>query len=73
MNPNHHTVMRVCVWATTVALALLSACAAPPIDGNRQLSEGEGAVVLKLVPKGSLPTAPVELLTAMSAPDQGLI
>jgi photosystem II stability/assembly factor-like uncharacterized protein len=66
MNSKHHAVRRACFWATAAALALLSACAAPPIDGNRQLSEGEGAVMLKLVPKGSSPVDPVELLTAMS-------
>jgi photosystem II stability/assembly factor-like uncharacterized protein len=66
MSSKHHTIRRACAWAAAAALVLLSACAAPRIDGNQPLSGNEGAVVLKLVPKGSAPTDPVESLFAMT-------
>jgi photosystem II stability/assembly factor-like uncharacterized protein len=66
MNANHLAIRRARALASAAVLALLGACVVAPIDGNQQLSGNEGAVVLKLVPKGASRTDPVELLTSMS-------
>lgn len=51
-------------------LALLGGCVAPAIVADRKLTGEDGAVVLKFIPKGALPTDPVEQLTSMFVREQ---